>query len=159
EGGQRLPCRRARPGPAPAQYPGQDQSDPVQSLARHRLRMLRVGDDRALRRHRQPGRLRLADPHPARARHPCRLRPAQERKRAAADPRAAGAFGHAAGRGGVTGLAIFLRLLFLAPAGFIAAIVTAALVLTWFYTGWSEIPPGPVGTEMWFHIAAFAALM
>ena len=49
--------------------------------------------DRALRRRRQPRRLRLADPHAARPRHPGRLRATEERERAAAHPRAAGAGG------------------------------------------------------------------
>ena len=35
--------------------------------------------DRGVRRDRDPRRLRLADPHPARPRHPGRLRPAEER--------------------------------------------------------------------------------
>ena len=63
--------------------PGQDQSHPVQSLARRALRMLRLGADREIRRDRQPRRLRLAGPHAARPRHHGRLRPAQERKREA----------------------------------------------------------------------------
>ena len=46
-----------------------------------RLRVLGLGDDRDLRRDPQPRRLRLADPHAARPRHPRRLRPAQERER------------------------------------------------------------------------------
>ena len=62
---------------------GQDQSDPVQSVAGHELPVLRLGNDREVRRLHQQCRLRLADPHPARPRHPCRLRPAQERVRAA----------------------------------------------------------------------------
>ena len=55
--------------------------------------------DRALRRHRQPRRLRLADPHAARPRHPRRLRPAEERERAPAHPRADGARGDDRGVG------------------------------------------------------------
>ena len=78
------PADAARAGPAARRHPGQDQPDPVQSVAGHRLRVLRLGDDRALRRHRQPRRLRLADPHAARPRHPRRLRPAEERERAPA---------------------------------------------------------------------------
>ena len=66
---------------------------PFNPVAGHRLRVLRLGADRALRRHRQPRRLRLADPHAARPRHPRRLRPAEERERAPAHPRAHGARG------------------------------------------------------------------
>ena len=83
--------RGAGAGQAARRHPGQDQPDPVQSVAGLGLRMLRLGDDRALRRHRQPRRLCLAGAHAARPRHPRRLRPAQERERAPAHPRAHGA--------------------------------------------------------------------
>ena len=60
EGRQRHRRRCARAG-APAQgHPGQDQPDPVQSLAGQRLRMLGLGADRALLGDRLPSRLRLA---------------------------------------------------------------------------------------------------
>ena len=39
-----------RAGPAAQGHPGQDQPDPVQSLAGHQLRVLGLGDDRELRR-------------------------------------------------------------------------------------------------------------
>ena len=41
-------------GATAGRHSGQDQPDPVQSLARHRLRMLRLGADREVRRGRQP---------------------------------------------------------------------------------------------------------
>ena len=56
---------------------GQDQSDPVQPLARHQLPVLGLGDDREVCRLHQQRWLRLADSHAARTRHPCRLRPAE----------------------------------------------------------------------------------
>ena len=68
--------------------PGEDQPDPVQSVAGRALRMLRLGADRGVRRRRQPRRLRLADPHAARPRHPRRLRAAEERQRADEEERA-----------------------------------------------------------------------
>ena len=43
-----------------ARHSGQDQPDPVQPVAGHQLRLLVVGAHRALRRHRQQGRLCLA---------------------------------------------------------------------------------------------------
>ncbi|MEI9891895.1 MAG: 23S rRNA (adenine(2503)-C(2))-methyltransferase RlmN [Caulobacteraceae bacterium] len=58
---------------------------PFNPLARQPLRLLGLVDHRDLRRHRQPRGLRLAHPHPARARHPGRLRPAEVRQRE--DPR------------------------------------------------------------------------
>ena len=78
------------------------------------------------------GRLRLAGAHAARPRHPGRLRPAQERERAPAHPRAhgAGSDDRGVGRGPVADL---LRLLFLVPIGFIAAVLAAALTIL---AGW-----------------------
>jgi 23S rRNA (adenine2503-C2)-methyltransferase len=67
--------------------PDQDQPDPVQSLARHEIRMFGLGAYRALFRDRLPGRLRVSRPHAPRTRHPGRLRPAQERDGEAARPR------------------------------------------------------------------------
>ena len=64
-------------GAAARRHPGQDQPDPVQSLARHGARVLRLGADRALRRGREPGRLREPRAHAARPRHHGGLRPAQ----------------------------------------------------------------------------------
>ena len=51
------------------------------TLARRRIRMLGLEDDRALRRHPEQGRIRVTHPHPPRPRHPGRLRPAEVRKR------------------------------------------------------------------------------
>ena len=138
EGHQRYACRGAGAGQAACRHPGQDQPDPVQSVAGLGLRVLRLGDDRALRRHRQPGRLCLAGAHAARARYPGRLRPAQERERAPQDPRAHGAGSDDRGVG-VTRLAELLRLLFLVPLGFIAAVVAAAGTLL---AGWYGHEPG-----------------
>ncbi len=73
-----------------ARHSRKDQPDPVQSVARLALRMLRLGADRGLCRRGEPRRLRLADPHAARPRHLCRLRAAEERQRAHAQSGAAG---------------------------------------------------------------------
>ncbi len=59
--------------------PSQNQPDTVQSLARNAVRMLGLGADRGVLRDRFPRRLRLPRPHPARPRHPRRLRPTQKR--------------------------------------------------------------------------------
>uniref|UniRef100_A0A0N4ZDF4 PEGA domain-containing protein n=1 Tax=Parastrongyloides trichosuri TaxID=131310 RepID=A0A0N4ZDF4_PARTI len=83
-GRQRQPGRGPRPGQADRGHPVQGQPDPVQPLARHRLPVLGLEDDRDLRRHPEQGRLRFAHPHAARARHPGRLRPAEVREREAA---------------------------------------------------------------------------
>ena len=58
-------------------HPGQDQPDPVQPLARHGARMLRLGADREVRRDRESRRATPRRAHAARPRHPRRLRPAQ----------------------------------------------------------------------------------
>ncbi|KAF1853432.1 hypothetical protein Lal_00041062 [Lupinus albus] len=86
EGRQRFRCGCAGTGAAAQGHPGQDQPDPVQSLAGQPLRMLRLGADRAFLGDRVQRRLRLAGAHPARPGHPRRLRPAQERDREAARP-------------------------------------------------------------------------
>ena len=54
-------------------------------------------DDRGLRRHPQPRRLRLADPHAARPRHPRRLRPAEVGEREGAGQRPAQGGGRRSG--------------------------------------------------------------
>ena len=84
----------ARPGQAARRHPRQDQPDPVQSVAGLGLRVFRLGRDRAFRRHRQPRRLCLADPHAARPRYLRRLRAVEERERTHAHPRAHGAGSH-----------------------------------------------------------------
>ncbi|WP_449348706.1 radical SAM protein [Streptomyces shaanxiensis] len=105
-------------------HPGQDQPDPVQSLARHEIRCFGLGADRALLGDRLPRRLRLAGAHAARARHPRRLRAAQERDGEALRPRPADAGagrdrGRAGRRGGVSHLA--LRWLLLIPFCLVAS--------------------------------------
>ena len=57
-------------------HPGEDQPDPVQPLARDAPTMLGLETIERFAAIAQPRRLRLADPHAARARHPRRLRPA-----------------------------------------------------------------------------------
>ena len=76
---------------------------PVQSLARKRVRMLGLGDDRALLRDRLRRRLREPGAHATRPRHPRRLRAAQERERKAARPRTADARREFGGWTGLTG--------------------------------------------------------
>ena len=94
EGRQRQPRRRQGAREAARRHPRQDQPDPVQSLARHGARMLRLGADRALRRGREPGGLREPRAHAARPRHHGGLRPAQvgepEARRARAQGRGQG---------------------------------------------------------------------
>ena len=93
EGRQRHAGRGARAG-APAQGPArQDQPDPLQSLARQPLRMLGLGNDRAIFRHRVQCGLCEPGAHAARPRHPGRLRPVEERNGKAARPRAPDARG------------------------------------------------------------------
>ena len=60
---------------------GQDQPHSLQSVAWEHVRMLGLGDDRALLGSRLQRGLREPRPHAARSRHSRRLRPAQERKR------------------------------------------------------------------------------
>ena len=86
--------RRQGTGQAAQGHSGQDQPDPVQSVARHQLPVLGLGDDRDICRHHQQCRLCLADPHAARPRHPGGLRPAQVGIGAHAQDRPAGAGSH-----------------------------------------------------------------
>ena len=67
----------------------QDQPDPLQSLARVAIRMLRLGADREIRRDREPRGLCVAGAHAARPRHHGRLRPAEKRKHQGTRQRAA----------------------------------------------------------------------
>ena len=77
---------------APAQRPArQDQPHSLQSVARKHVRMLRLGDDRALLGSRVQRGLREPGAHAARSRHSRRLRPAQERERKTPRPRTADA--------------------------------------------------------------------
>ena len=76
--------RRARAGPPARRDPGQGQSDPLQRLARRALRLLVEQPHPRLRRDRRGRRPRLAGAHAAWARHPGRLRPAQDREPAPA---------------------------------------------------------------------------
>ena len=96
------PCRGARAGQAAEGSAGQDQPDPVQSLAGLALRMLGLGDHRTLLRDRVQRRLRQPGENAARPRHPRRLRPAQERHPARARPRPADAGREPRRRPGVT---------------------------------------------------------
>ena len=73
-----------------AKIPGQDQSDPVQSLARRALRMLGLGADREIRRGGESRRLCKPGAQPARPGHHGGLRPAEEREREAARQRPVG---------------------------------------------------------------------
>ena len=83
-------CRREGAGAAARQDPRQDQSDPVQSVARRALRMLGLGADREIRRGRESRRLCEPGAHPARPGHHGGLRAAQEREREAARQRPVG---------------------------------------------------------------------
>ena len=87
EGRQRQPGRGARPRAAPQGRSGEDQPHSVQSLARHDLRMFRLGGDRTVFRHRLQRRLCEPRPYAARPRYSRCLRPAEKRNRKAARPR------------------------------------------------------------------------
>ncbi len=62
------PARGARTGAALERHTGEDQPDPIQSLARHALRMLGLGEDRAFFRHRLQRRLCESRTHARRGR-------------------------------------------------------------------------------------------
>ncbi len=83
--------RRQAAGEAAEGHSGQDQSDPVQSVAGHALRMLGLGSDREILGIYLQCRLLLAGAHAARSRHSRRLRPAEVRDREIVSARAAGA--------------------------------------------------------------------
>src|ERR1043165_7187434 len=90
--------------------------------------MLRLGADREVLRIHLQRRLLLPGAHAARARHPRRLRPAQERDREALRART-----HGAARNGDDGLMdallrFFLRFI-LVPLGYLAAVTVGACVL------------------------------
>ena len=86
---ERFTGRRPRAGQSAQRHPGEDQPHSVQSLARHQVRVFGLGADREILRSRVQRRLCVAGAYPARARHPGRLRPAQERDREALRPRTA----------------------------------------------------------------------
>ena len=75
-------------------HPGQDQPHSVQSVAGLDIRMLGLEADRKIFGSHLQRRLFLAGAHAARPRHPCRLRPAQERDGKTLRPRAHGAARH-----------------------------------------------------------------
>ena len=66
-------------GQADRGHSGQDQSDPVQSVARRTLRAVGLGPDRGVCRHREPGGLCLAGAHAPRRGYHGRLRSAEIR--------------------------------------------------------------------------------
>jgi 23S rRNA (adenine2503-C2)-methyltransferase len=76
QGRQRLAHRRQGAGAPPQRHPRQDQPDPVQSLARNEIRVLRLGSDRKILRSGLRRRLCLSGAHAAWARHSCRVWPA-----------------------------------------------------------------------------------
>ena len=69
-----------RAGAAARRHPGQDQPDPVQSVAGRAVRVLRLGADRALRRDREQGGLRSPVRTPRGRDIMRRLRPAPSRQ-------------------------------------------------------------------------------
>jgi 23S rRNA (adenine2503-C2)-methyltransferase len=131
EGRQRFHRGRQGTGAAAQGHPGQDQPDPVQPLARFQLSVLRVGDDRGLRRLREPRRLRLPDPHPARPRHPGRLRTAQVGIGAHAQigPVGPGSHDDCGTRRGLRRFYAYLWRLVVILAGFAAAAFSASMFL------------------------------
>ena len=84
---QRFARRGDRAGASAERPAGQDQSDPLQPLAWQSLRMLGLGHDRAVLRHRLQGGLCEPGPYAARARYPGGLRPIEERDGKAARTR------------------------------------------------------------------------
>ena len=82
--------------------PRQDQSHPLQSVARQQIRVLGLGANREVFAGRVRCRLRLAGAHAARARYSGSLRPAQERDRKTLGARTHGVACH--GYGGVMAL-------------------------------------------------------
>src|ERR1043165_3545031 len=115
--------------------------------------MLRLGADRKILRVHLQRRLFVAGAHAARARHPRRLRPAQERNREALRARA-----HGAARHGDDGLSMdaLLRLLLrfmVVPLGYLAAVTVGACVLVLGSLEMSHDPDVAVASG----IAAFLA--
>src|SRR5712691_7285349 len=101
--------------------------------------MLRLGPDRAVLRGHLQRRLRLAGAHAARARHPRRLRPAQERERKAVRARALGAARHGDDR--LSAHVALVARIFVVIFSFLLACVAAAVVVTFAFLlpGWTEL--------------------
>src|SRR5690606_9110584 len=111
EGQERQRRRRTRAGAADqaVRASGQGEPDPVQPVAGRALRMLEPGADSALLRDRVRSGHLGAGAHPARARHRCRLRPAQDRCREEEPRRARQAGGRETGRTGLAMAFTFAR--------------------------------------------------
>ena len=155
EGRQRLDRRRQGPDQAAQGHPGEDQPHPLQPVAGHQLPVLGLGDDREVRRLHKQCRLRLADPHAARPRHPGRLRPAQIRIRAHEEVRPAGARSHddRRTRRGVSLVLAYLIRFFIITVGYAVAALASSAFLNVVFMAWAgftavEVPAMVMGSFM-----------
>ena len=135
EGRQRQPRRRQGAGEAAGGHPGQDQPDPVQSVARHAPRVLGLGADRALRGGREQGRLCEPRAHAARARHHGGLRAAQVGEPEAQRARAQGHGGRPTDEGDAMMRAVG-RIILLPIAFVLAALTALFVVFSWARRRW-----------------------